>query len=101
LSGNSGNDDLVWETSDPDGRRVLLTGERWTHVLDRHPYIGVAPKEIVDIVSRPDAWMHGPEEGEEWFYRGEAGPSRWIRVVVHYEENRGFVVTAFPRRRYP
>ena len=66
----------MWSVRDPDGRDVVLTAERWAHVLDRQPH-------------------------EEWFYRRGAGPSFWIRVVVHYERGYGLVVTAFPRRSFP
>jgi hypothetical protein len=26
----------VWETRDPDGRRVVLAPERWLHVIEEH-----------------------------------------------------------------
>lgn len=70
-------------------------------MLFGHPYIGVAPEDIVDAVARPDARMVGPGQFEEWFYREGAGPSAWIKVVVHYEYRRGLILTAFPRRTYP
>jgi hypothetical protein len=38
---------------------------------------------------------------EEWFYLGGVGPSRWLKVVVLYERELGWVVTAFPRRSFP
>ena len=91
----------MWETLDPDGRVVVLRWPRWSHIRRRHPYIGVGPEAILDAVARPDARVHGPETGEEWFYRRGAGPSAWIRVVVHYEDERGQIATAFPRRSFP
>jgi hypothetical protein len=91
----------VWETTDPDGRNVVLHRTRWSHVLVRHPYIGVEPEVILDAVARHDARIPGRESGEEWFYRRGAGPSAWIRVVVHYEHGRGVIATAFPRRAFP
>jgi len=91
----------VWKTTDPDGREVVLTAERWAHVLDRHPYIGLGPEEVVDAVARPDARSPGRLAHEEWFFRRGAGPTAWTRIVVHYERDRGLVVTAFPRRSFP
>lgn len=91
----------MWETTDPEGRYVVLTDERWDHVLDRHPYIGVEPKDVVATVELPHAHLLGLEDGEEWFYARGLGPSAWLRVVVHYEHGRGLVVTAFPRRFFP
>jgi hypothetical protein len=91
----------MWETVDPEGRRVVLSSERWRHICERHPYIDLGPEDVIGAVGQPDARVLGRTTYEEWFYREEAGPSRWIRVVVHYEGGRGFVVTAFPRRSLP
>ena len=91
----------MWKTTDPDGREVVLTAERWSHILDRHPYIDVTAEEIVGAVARPDARTAGREPHEEWFYRRRVGASAWIKVVVHYEGDRGLIVTAFPRRLFP
>jgi len=51
-------------------------------------------------VREPDKRLSGLRPDEEWFYR-EAGPSAFIRVVVHYDHDRGMIVTAFPRRHFP
>ena len=91
----------MWATRDPDGLTVVLTDERWDHVIFGHPYIGVSPEDVIDAVAWPDARMAGPGSGEEWFYREGAGPSAWMRVVVHYEDGQGLILTAFPRRAYP
>ena len=91
----------MWRTLDPDGREVVLMDARWAHVQIRHPYIEVAPEDIVEIVAWPDARMPGRQPNEEWYYRRGTGPSAWIRVVVHYDRDRGVIVTAFPRRLYP
>jgi hypothetical protein len=37
----------------------------------------------------------------EWFYAAGVGPSRWLKVVVVYEGQRGFIVTAHARRSFP
>jgi hypothetical protein len=91
----------MWETVDPEGRRVVLTEQRWLHIAGRHRELGVEPEVLIDAVGRPDRHLPGHETGEEWFYRRGAGPSLWIRVVVHYEHRRGLIVTAFPRRAFP
>jgi hypothetical protein len=91
----------VWRTRDPDGREVVLTWAGWSHIIRRHPYIGVTPDDIVAIVESPDEHRSKREEAEEWYYGRAIGPSRWIRVVVHYECGRGLIVTAFPRRSLP
>jgi hypothetical protein len=62
----------VWKTVDPEGQIVVLTEERWRHIVFRH-------RELTR----------------------RSGPSRWIKVVVHYESDRGEIMTAFPRRWFP
>lgn len=91
----------MWETADPDGRAVLLELRGWSHIVRRHPYIGVTQEDILSVVARPDERVPGRAQGEEWFYGRGIGPSEWIRVVVHFDQDRGLIVTAFPRRSLP
>jgi hypothetical protein len=95
------DDRLVWETIDPQGRRVVLTHLRWLHICARHGELDLEPDVLLDAVARPDRRAPGRGRSEEWFYRHGVGPSRWIRVVVHYEQERSLIVTAFPRRSFP
>lgn len=57
--------------------------------------------DVLKAVRTPDRRCIGHESNEEWFYREGVGPSRWIKVVVIYEADRGSVITAFPRRSFP
>ncbi|MEX2645347.1 MAG: hypothetical protein WD249_03700 [Gaiellaceae bacterium] len=91
----------MWETIDPDGRRVVLTHERWRHIVEEHEELGLEPSDILAVVAEPEHRLPGRGPQEEWFYRGGAGPSRWVKVVVHYEQTFGRIVTAFPRRALP
>ena len=52
-------------------------------------------------VSEPHEQRPGRRENERWYFRRNAGPSRWLQVVVASEEERGWIVTAFGRRRDP
>ena len=74
---------------------------RSLHIVRRHPYIGVTQDDILAVVARPDTRMAGGTKGEEWYYRRGLGPSEWLRVVVHFRDERGLIVTAFPRRSLP
>ena len=91
----------MWETIDPDGRRVVLSFGRWRHILNEHGELGRQRDAVLETVFQPDERLHGRERGEEWFYRRTTAPSRWLKVVVHYEGDVGRIVTAFPRRRFP
>jgi hypothetical protein len=87
---------------DRDGRTVELTQERWAHITDGHPELTSYQAAILDTVRVPTRRMLGPTPGEEWCYREGVGPSRWLKVVVRCESiDRGWIVTAFARRRLP
>lgn len=91
----------MWETVDPDGRPVRLSGERWVHIVRRHRELRLNRDDILLTVARPDKRITGREPAEEWFYRRSVGPTQWLKVVVHYEEVEGRIFTAFPRRSLP
>jgi hypothetical protein len=91
----------VWETTDRQGRRVALTSERWLHILDDHDELANELEAILQAIARPTLHRSGRMRREEWFYLEGAGPSRYLKVVVHYERDRGSIVTAFPRRAFP
>jgi len=91
----------VWRTVAPDGRIVVLTTERWAHIVDRHDEAERHRALILDVVARPDLWHVVGSMNEEWFFRERAGPSVWLQVVVHFAEDRGIITTAFARRSLP
>jgi hypothetical protein len=91
----------MWEVEDPEGRRVILTIERWQHVVTEHEQLADRRGLVLAAVRRPDVRMSGRKPGEEWYYRRTGEPTRWLKVVVHYVDGFGRIVTAFPRRRLP
>jgi hypothetical protein len=91
----------MWETTDPEGRHVILEPLRWINILHKHPQLDVAPEVILSIVSAPAQRLVGRHPEEALFYGRGAGPTAWIEVVVHYNRESGAVVTAFPRRSFP
>lgn len=90
----------MWEMVDPEGRRVVLTFDRWRHILDEHGELELLREAVLRAVGQPDRRIPGRWADEEWFY-GRAGPSRWMKVVVHFDGEAGRIITAFPRRRFP
>jgi len=95
---------VLASATDPEGRVVELTAERWEHILDAmdgHPELDAYREDVLRAVREPDARSSGRRSNEEWFFLGATGPSRWLQVVVAYEGGRGWIVTAFGRRRDP
>jgi hypothetical protein len=92
---------------DPDGRAVDLTEERWRHIVGAapsragHPELLPYRDAVMQAVRAPDHRRSGRRPGEEWFYLAGVGPSRFLKVVVAYDGDRGRVITAFARRSMP
>ncbi len=91
----------MWETTDPEGRRVVLTLAAWRHIVERYDELAGLRTVVLAAVADPDRHITGRAEGEEWLYRHGLGPSLWVKVAVHFGPVEGGVVTAFPRRRFP
>jgi hypothetical protein len=89
-------------TTDPLGRIVSLTDERWEHIVDGHPYMASFRADVLRAVEEPTDRIEQPRVGQDWFYLQDVGPSRWLKVVVAFdEESVGSIRTAFPRRSKP
>jgi hypothetical protein len=64
-------------------------------------------EEVLATVERPDHREEDRRPGRERFYRHNAlRPGRWMRVVVDYDEDPGWIVTVLiqeddPKRRFP
>lgn len=87
---------------DPQGRDVMLGAERWEHIIDGHPELRDMQREVLRAVKSPSEVLTGRMPDEEWFYLADAGPSRWLKVVVVFDRaNSGRIITAFGRRRKP
>jgi len=87
---------------DRQGREVLLSLDRWRHVVSAHPEIEIYKGEMRRAVESPTSVVAGREPDEEWLYLEGAGPSRWLKVVVVFDtEDRGRIITSFARRRKP
>ncbi len=95
-------DQPVARTTDPDGREVVFDERAHGHLVERrrrHLLDQIAV--IVEAVSRPDHHEEDPIAGRERFYRYNPVTGRWLRVVVSFSEEPGFVVTAFAQRTDP
>jgi hypothetical protein len=90
-------------TTDPLGRKVQLTEERWNHIVEGHPYMAPFRADVMRAIEEPTHRIEQPRPDQDWFYLQGAGPSRWLKVVVAFDEDSiiGSVRTAFPRRSKP
>ena len=87
--------------TDHEGRRVELTNTQWAHIAKQRGNRLPPQETILRAVRAPDDVLPGRKPNELWFYLETTSPSGWLRVVVAYDGERGFIVTAFPRRSKP
>jgi hypothetical protein len=53
-----------------------LTDERWSHIIEGHPYMAPFRADVMRAVQAPTQRMERPRPGQDWFYLEAAGPSR-------------------------
>lgn len=95
----------IWETTDRFGRRVELTEERWSHIVDQRGGQPPTQDDIRRALEDPiRVTIDATFAHRECFY-AECAPSRMVKVVVHFRPVppqgtwRGAVVTAYPERK--
>jgi hypothetical protein len=91
------------ETRDPSGTRVVLRLGVWREKIIRdHPEIALHLTDILQTVARPDHTAADPSyEDRARYYGRDVGPSRWLLVVVSYEQTPARIVSAFANRKDP
>lgn len=89
---------------DPVFGRVVVVPERILRKIERDHGHAYKPRraDILDVVRSPTTTMPGNTGDRHCYARDAADLTRWLFVVVDYDQGRvGQVLTAFPRRRLP
>jgi hypothetical protein len=96
-------EELAGEAWDPDGNRVVVPAPLWQEkVLRDHPELGPHLTDVLRAISRPDQICPDPTfDDRRRHYLRNAGPSRWMLVVLSYEQEPARLITAFPNRKDP
>jgi hypothetical protein len=95
--------DLVGEAWDLEGNRVVISTDIWRgKVLRAHPALSPHFGEVLRAIYAPDHILPDPDfkQRRHHYLRG-AGPSRWLLVVLSYEQEPVRLISAFPRRKDP
>jgi hypothetical protein len=85
------------ETATPDGVRVVLFEDTWSqHILARggHPELAPHLDAILASVAAPDHRESDDRARRERFFKENVGPSRWLMVIVDFEQEPARIVTA-------
>lgn len=96
-------EELAGEARDPDGVRVVVPATLWHEkVMRDHPELGPHLADVLHAISEPD--LVTPDQifdGRRRHYLRNAGPSRWLLVVLSYEQEPARLITAFANRKDP
>lgn len=95
--------DVVGETRDRAGERVVVPAALWQDkILRDHPELASHLDDVLRAIAEPDQVVDDPvyEQRRRHYLRG-AGPSRWLLVVLSYEQEPARVISAFGIRKDP
>jgi hypothetical protein len=95
--------ELAGEASDREGVRVVVPAVLWhDKILRDHPELVSHLDDVLRAVAEPDRVLPDPVfAGRRRHYLRGAGPSRWLLVVVSYEQEPARVISAFGNRKDP
>jgi hypothetical protein len=96
-------DEILAETIDPQGQRVVLLRRVWEgKILRDHGELDAHLVDVLGTVAEPDHVAGDPA----WFdrtryYSRDVGPTRWLLVVVSYGQQPARIISAFGTRKDP
>ena len=89
------------EITDPDGREVVFDAKTRAHIARRRPELLDHIDAILDAVARPDFRRDDAIPSRQHFYRRHLDARRWLRVIVDFDGEPAYIVTAFIRSNSP
>jgi hypothetical protein len=94
---------LAADLRDPDGNRVVISSAIWNRkVLDDHPELVLHFVEVLRAIAEPDHVAPDSKHARRRrHYVRDVGPSRWLLVVLSYEQVPARLISAFPNRKDP
>ena len=78
---------------DPDGRAVVVDAGSYLHVARRRPALLEHLDAVLATIANPDFRALDPIPGRERYYRQHIDSRRWLRVVVDFDDDPGWIVT--------
>jgi hypothetical protein len=97
-----GEEQHVASGVDPDGREVVLLARIWQgKIRVSHPDVADHLDAIIETVAAPDHVEPDLRPQRTRFYKRKIGPSRWLLVVVSFEQEPARIITAVANRKDP
>jgi hypothetical protein len=90
------------EISDPDGCSIVLLARIWEDKITKdHPGLRGHLEHVLATEAKPDHAEPDPRARRRRYYRRRVGPSRWLLVVVSFEQQPGRIITPVATRKDP
>lgn len=87
---------MIFEIKDKTGRKIYLTDERWKHITTTHAEMANYLEEIKLSLEKP-LKITPHEKGDLRKYylylKHRKHPEKYLRVIVKYLNEHGFVIT--------
>jgi hypothetical protein len=87
--------------TDPDDRLVVFDAGTRQYLALGRPELVDEVDVILGAVAHPDHRIEDAIPGREHFYRRDLDPRRWLRVVVDFNDEPAWVVTALVQNNLP
>ena len=95
-------DEALANVRDRHQREVVLLARIWaSKILRDHPEMAGSLDAVLETIHKPEHVEPDSLPGRERLYRRDVGPSRWLMVVVSFEQQPGRVITALANRKDP
>lgn len=89
--------DFVFEVIDKSGRKIRLTKRQWQHITDIHSEMANYLEEIKKTMENPLKIIFQEKGGLYRYYdyvKHRKHPEKYLRVIVKYLNNHGYIITA-------
>jgi hypothetical protein len=96
-------EEIIGERTDPQGVRVVLLARIWRDkVLAEHIELESFKDAVLQAVASAEHTEVDPVYAQRTrYFARDVGPSRWLLVVVSYEQTPARIVSAFGYRKDP
>jgi len=93
------NSEIVFEVVDKTGRKIRLTKRQYLHISIRHPAVLRYIEEIKETVCSPQTIKTSKFDPQvRYYYKNYKHlnkPNNFLKVLVKYLNNHGFIITAY------
>jgi hypothetical protein len=95
-------EEVLGRAWDPAGREIVLLRRIWVgKILRDHRELAWALEDVLWTVHDPDAVRPAREPRRVRYSRAGAGPSRWLLVIVSFEQKPARIISAYGQRKDP